>query len=30
MCVHFVTIDKYYYVFFKCMNTDTSIIPLQR
>ncbi len=22
MCVHFFTIDKYYYVFFKYVNKD--------
>ncbi len=26
MCVHFVTIDKFYYVFLKCVNKDIIII----
>ncbi len=28
MCVHVLTIDKYYYVFFKCVNKDIIIIQL--
>ncbi len=26
MCVHLFTIDKYYYVFFKCVNKYIIII----
>ncbi len=26
MCVYFFTIDKYYYVFLKCVNKDIIII----
>ncbi len=26
MCVHLCTIDKYYYVLFKCVNKDNIII----
>ncbi len=26
MCVHFFAIDKYYYVFLKCVNKDIIII----
>ncbi len=29
MCVHFFTIDKYYYVFLKCVNKDIVIIIIR-
>ncbi len=28
MCVYFFTIDKYYYVFLKCVNKDIIIISI--